>query len=109
MTKQKTTLQNESQNLLASPAVAPRERNPEQTDQQSRAVGMAIKRHFMEPLMIKLKLLNSCSCHTLLAQGSPVQETSGNLSQLEQELQTMAQAEQVAKEVEVAVGNAGVV
>ena len=47
----------------------------------------------MEPLMIKLKLLNSCSCHTLLAQGSPVQETNGNFSQLEQELQTMAQAE----------------
>ena len=43
--------------------------------------------------MIKLKLLNSCSCHTLLAQGSPVQETNGNFSQLEQELQTMAQAE----------------
>ena len=64
---------------------------------------------FMEPLMIKLKLLNSCSCHTLLAQGSPVQETNGNFSQLEQELQTMAQAEQVAKEVEVVVGNAGVV
>ena len=59
----------------------------------------------MEPLMIKLKLLNSCSCHTLLAQDSPVQETSRNLSQLEQELQTM----QVAKEVEVVVGNAGVV
>ena len=59
--------------------------------------------------MMELKLLNSCSCHTLLAQGSPVQETSGNLSQLEQELQTMAQSEQVAKEVEVAVGNAGVV
>ena len=39
----------------------------------------------------------------------PVQETSGNLTKLEQELQTMAQAEQVAKEVEVVVGNAGVV
>ena len=46
----------------------------------------------MEQLMIKLKLLNS-SCHTLLAQGSPVQETNGNFSQLEQELRTMAQAE----------------
>ena len=63
----------------------------------------------MEPLMIKLKLLNSCSCHTLLTQGSPVQETSGNLSQLEQELQTVAQAEQVAKEAQVVVVSGWVV
>ena len=65
--------------------------------------------------MMERKLLNSCSCHTLLAQGAcmyivhPMQETSGNLSQLEQELQTMAQSEQVAKEVTGVVGNAGVV
>ena len=35
----------------------------------------------------------------------PVQETSGNLAQLEQELQVMAAGEKVAREVEVVVGS----
>ena len=35
----------------------------------------------------------------------PVQETCGNLAQLEQELQEMAAGEKVAREVEVVVGS----